>query len=98
MKAGVKPWLCGRGPRKCKVAAGILEFKEAGISHFIFSGWPKVDEMVRFGESVLPLVRKLATLLGGHVAVESTPGTGSTFTATIPIVYAGAETAACGDS
>jgi signal transduction histidine kinase/ActR/RegA family two-component response regulator len=39
----------------------------------------------------LPLVRKLATLLGGHVSVESTLGLGSTFTATIPLVYAGAE-------
>ena len=51
------------------VAAGILEFKAAGISHFIFSGWPKVDEMVRFGECVLPLVRRLeAASPGTHTA------------------------------
>jgi signal transduction histidine kinase/CheY-like chemotaxis protein len=35
----------------------------------------------------LPLCRRLAELLGGRVSVESTPGIGSTFTATIPIVF-----------
>jgi len=39
----------------------------------------------------LPLSRKLAELLGGSVAVESTPGSGSTFTASIPVAYAGAK-------
>ncbi|HEX6083824.1 MAG TPA: ATP-binding protein [Thermoanaerobaculia bacterium] len=37
----------------------------------------------------LPLVRKLATLLGGRVGVHSTPGLGSTFWAEIPVRYAG---------
>jgi CheY-like chemotaxis protein len=36
----------------------------------------------------LPLVRKLAGLLGGDVSVDSTLGVGSTFTATIPVTYA----------
>lgn len=35
----------------------------------------------------LPLSRKLAELLGGSVSVKSDLGTGSTFTAWIPIVY-----------
>lgn len=35
----------------------------------------------------LPLCRKLADLLGGSISVESTPGIGSTFCATIPLVY-----------
>ena len=37
----------------------------------------------------LPLVRKLATLLGGRVGVHSTAGLGSTFWAEIPVHYAG---------
>ena len=35
----------------------------------------------------LPLCRNLATLLNGSVDVESTPGKGSVFSATIPVVY-----------
>ena len=37
----------------------------------------------------LPLSRKLAELLGGGVWVTSTPGIGSTFFASIPLVYPG---------
>ena len=37
----------------------------------------------------LPLCRRLATLLGGEVSVESTPGKGSIFVARLPILYAG---------
>ena len=36
----------------------------------------------------LPLCRKLAQLLGGSVEVNSRPGVGSTFVATIPVRYA----------
>jgi CheY-like chemotaxis protein len=35
----------------------------------------------------LPLSRRLAELLGGSLTVESAPGVGSTFCATIPIIY-----------
>jgi alkanesulfonate monooxygenase len=41
-----------------EVAAAILDYKKIGVSQFIFSGWPKLDEMVYFGRSVLPLVRQ----------------------------------------
>src|SRR5262249_47764201 len=38
----------------------------------------------------LPLCRKLAQLLGGHVSVASTPGLGSTFALSVSSVYEGA--------
>ena len=37
----------------------------------------------------LPLARKLAELLGGSINVQSTPGRGSVFSASIPLVYGG---------
>ncbi|HEX4330928.1 MAG TPA: ATP-binding protein [Usitatibacter sp.] len=37
----------------------------------------------------LPLCRKLATLLGGEVSLESEPGLGSTFFARVPVRYRG---------
>ena len=41
----------------------------------------------------LSLTRKLAELLGGHVSMQSEPGSGSTFFVTIPVVYAPPQTA-----
>ena len=38
----------------------------------------------------LPICKRLATLLGGEVGVSSEPGRGTTFTATIPAVFAAA--------
>jgi alkanesulfonate monooxygenase len=40
-----------------ELAAAFLEYKRIGITQFIIAGWPKLDEMVRFGREVLPLVR-----------------------------------------
>jgi len=42
-----------------EVAQGIMAFRRAGIEHYILSGWPKQDAMVRFGREVIPLVREL---------------------------------------
>jgi signal transduction histidine kinase/DNA-binding response OmpR family regulator len=46
-----------------------------------------VQRRVRGTGLGLPLSRKLATLLGGTLRVESVPGVGSTFFATIPMTY-----------
>jgi alkanesulfonate monooxygenase len=40
-----------------EIASALMEYKEAGVSQFILSGWPKLGEMIRFGQDVLPLVR-----------------------------------------
>jgi alkanesulfonate monooxygenase len=46
------------------IAAAILEYVRAGVSQFIFSGWPKLDSMVYFGGQVLPRVRELEQVAG----------------------------------
>ena len=40
-----------------ELAEAFLEYKQIGVTQFIIAGWPKLDEMVRFGREVLPLVR-----------------------------------------
>ncbi|MGH9802571.1 MAG: LLM class flavin-dependent oxidoreductase [Blastocatellia bacterium] len=41
-----------------EVAEALLEFKAIGVTQFIISGWPELDEVVTFGQKVLPLVRE----------------------------------------
>jgi len=41
-----------------EIADAFLAYKEIGVSEFIISGWPEVDEMTLFGREVLPLVRE----------------------------------------
>jgi alkanesulfonate monooxygenase len=41
-----------------EIADLLLEYKRVGISQFIMSGWPEMDEVARFGREVLPLVRE----------------------------------------
>jgi len=40
------------------IASALLEHRDAGVSQFIISGWPKLDEMLFFGREILPLVRR----------------------------------------
>ncbi|HEX5888412.1 MAG TPA: LLM class flavin-dependent oxidoreductase [Pyrinomonadaceae bacterium] len=39
------------------LADAFLEYKRIGVTQFIISGWPKLDEMMIFGREVLPLIR-----------------------------------------
>jgi alkanesulfonate monooxygenase len=50
-----------------EIAACFLEYKRIGVTQFIISGWPKLDEMVIFGRDVLPLVRKAEKRLENQV-------------------------------
>ena len=63
----------------------------------IFDEWVQIDSPIQRqvkGTGLgLPLSRRLAQLLGGTLAVESTPGLGSTFYFTLPTKYAGPEEA-----
>jgi alkanesulfonate monooxygenase len=52
-----------------EIASAILDYKKIGISQFIFSGWPKLDEMIYFGQAVLPLVRQKEQELSAEAAV-----------------------------
>ncbi len=40
------------------IASALLQYKEAGITQFLFMGWPDLDEMTFFGREILPLVRE----------------------------------------
>jgi alkanesulfonate monooxygenase len=40
-----------------ELAAALLAYRRIGVTQFIISGWPKLDEMVLFGRHVLPLIR-----------------------------------------
>ena len=41
-----------------QLAHAFLDYKAIGITQFIISGWPKLEEMVIFGRDVIPLVRE----------------------------------------
>ena len=40
------------------VAEALLEYKQIGVTQFIMSGWPELDEVVNFGNEVVPRVRR----------------------------------------
>ncbi len=42
-----------------ELAEMFLEYKRIGVTQFIISGWPKLDEMIIFGREVLPIVREM---------------------------------------
>jgi alkanesulfonate monooxygenase len=50
-----------------EIAAAIMAYKQVGISQFIFSGWPKLEAMLYFGQEILPLVRVKEREAAKHV-------------------------------
>ncbi|HZD94962.1 MAG TPA: LLM class flavin-dependent oxidoreductase [Candidatus Sulfotelmatobacter sp.] len=57
-----------------EIAAAIVEYKKIGVSQFIFSGWPKLDEMLYFGRVVLPLIRQKEHELPLETGIERAAG------------------------
>lgn len=57
------PALCLVGSYR-EVAEYLIEYKQAGVQEFIFSGWPTRSEMHRFCQHVLPIVRELEEQVG----------------------------------
>ncbi len=41
-----------------EIASAVIDYKNAGVTQFIISGWPKLEEMLFFAQEVLPLVRE----------------------------------------
>lgn len=41
-----------------EIAEALLEYKNIGVTQFIMSGWPELDQVVAFGRDVVPLVRE----------------------------------------
>ena len=41
-----------------EIAGALLEYKEIGVTQFLFTGWPDLDEMTFFGREVIPRVRE----------------------------------------
>jgi len=41
-----------------EIACAVIEYKNAGVTQFIISGWPKLEEMMFFAQEVLPLIRE----------------------------------------
>jgi len=42
-----------------ELAQAFLDYGNIGVTQFIIAGWPKLDEMVRFGRDVLPIIRNM---------------------------------------
>jgi len=58
-----------------ELAEIFLEYKRIGVTQFIISGWPKLDEMLIFGHQVLPLVRELESQSAQHPTTWNKPTT-----------------------
>lgn len=49
-----------------QVAERIAEYKKAGINHFIFSGYPHLEETYEVGEGVVPELQQLGFSVKNH--------------------------------
>lgn len=54
-----------------EVTDALFEYRDAGVTQFLFMGWPDLEEMERFAGDVLPLVREREALEAGRAAAAS---------------------------
>jgi alkanesulfonate monooxygenase len=54
-----------------EVAERIAEYHELGVEHFIFSGYPHLEEAYRVGEGVLPALRRRGLLASDQPVNET---------------------------
>lgn len=54
-----------------QVADRLAEYRAAGVTGFILSGYPKLEECVRFGELMTPVLRERGLLSGAVPAATS---------------------------
>ncbi|MBN9742436.1 alkanesulfonate monooxygenase [Amycolatopsis sp. A1MSW2902] len=57
-----------------EIADLIEEYREAGVSEFVLSGYPHLEEAYWFGEGVRPELARRGLLDEGPVAVRAVPG------------------------
>jgi alkanesulfonate monooxygenase len=48
------------------ISSDILDYRALGVTQFILSGWPELDEVARFGAEVIPLVREAERRIDGR--------------------------------
>jgi alkanesulfonate monooxygenase len=60
-----------------EVAERLVEYSRLGITHFILSGYPHLEEAYWFGEGVLPLLERKG--LWQHPNRQSQPAAGTPF-------------------
>jgi alkanesulfonate monooxygenase len=54
-----------------EVAEALFEYRDAGVTQFLFMGWPDLEEMSRFAGEVLPLVRRREAMEAIEAAAAS---------------------------
>ena len=42
-----------------EIAQALIDYNRIGVTQFLFTGWPDLDEMTSFSRHVLPRVREL---------------------------------------
>jgi len=41
------------------IAKALMNYKKIGVTQYLFMGWPDEEEIVHFGQGVLPIIRKM---------------------------------------